>query len=63
MDKLNSKHFVFFILATTIVSLKTYPGIFMKDGGRESWIAISISSALIYAFYIYNKHLQEDRSL
>lgn len=53
MDKLNSKHFAFYILATVIVSLKTYPGIFMRDGGRESWIAITISSALICAFFIY----------
>lgn len=53
MDKFTSKHYAFLILATGIVSIKTYPGIFIKDGGRESWIAIIIASILILGFYTY----------
>jgi len=53
MDKFTSKHYAFFILSTGIVSMKTYPRIFIKDGGRESWIAVIIASILILAFYTY----------
>lgn len=53
MDKFTSKHYIFLIQATGIVSMKTYPMIFMKDGGRESWIAVIIASILVIGMYIY----------
>lgn len=53
MDRFNSKHYAFLILATGIVSMKTYPRVFLKDGGRESWIAVIIGGILIFAFYMY----------
>ncbi|MGI5998893.1 MAG: endospore germination permease [Lutispora sp.] len=53
MDKINTKHFAFLLLATGIVSLKTYPGVFMRDAGRDSWIAVTVASVLIFAFYIF----------
>lgn len=53
MDKFTSKHYAFLILATGIVSLKTYPGIFIEKGGRESWIATILASLLILSLYIY----------
>ena len=53
MDKFTSKHYAFLILATGIVSIKTYPGIFIKDGGRESWIGVIIASILALGFYTY----------
>jgi spore germination protein (amino acid permease) len=53
LDKFTSKHLIFLILGTTIVSLKTYPTVFMKNGGRDSWIAIIISSILILIYFIY----------
>ncbi len=53
MDKFSSKHFIFLILGTAIVSMKTYPETFMKNGGRDSWIAIVISSILVFIYLIY----------
>lgn len=53
MDKFTSRHYAFLILATGIVSIKTYPGILIKDGGRESWIGIIIASILMIVFYVY----------
>jgi spore germination protein (amino acid permease) len=53
MDKLSSKHFIFLILGTAIVSLKTYPETFIKNGGRDSWIAVIISSGIIFGFFLY----------
>lgn len=53
MDKFSPRHFAFLILATTIVSLKTYPAIYTRDGNRESWVAMIIASGLILAFFIY----------
>lgn len=53
MDKFSSRHFAFFILGTTIVSLKTYPGVFLRNGGRDSWIAMIIASAIIFIIYLY----------
>lgn len=53
MDKFNSRHIIFLILGTSVVSLKTYPIIFTRNGQRDSWIAIIISSALIIAYFLY----------
>lgn len=53
MDKFTSKHYAFLLLATGIVSIKTYPGIFLKNGGRESWIAVIIASLLALGFFLY----------
>jgi spore germination protein (amino acid permease) len=53
MDRFSPRHFAFLILATTIVSLKTYPAIYIRDGGRESWVAMIIASGLILAFFVY----------
>ncbi|SCY06611.1 endospore germination permease [Alkaliphilus peptidifermentans] len=53
MDQINSKHVPFFILATIIVSAKTYPTIYTKNGGRESWIAMIIASIIMTLFLVY----------
>jgi len=53
MDKFTSKHYAFFILSTGIVSMKTYPRVYIVNGGRESWIGIIIASILALIFYVY----------
>lgn len=53
MDKFSPRHFIFLILGTAVVSLKTYPKTYMRDGQRDSWIAIIIASAIIFIFFIY----------
>jgi spore germination protein (amino acid permease) len=52
MDKFSSKHFLVIIFTTCIVSLKTYPSIYLRNGGRDSWIAIIIASVLIILFFM-----------
>lgn len=47
MDKISFKHLFFIICSSSIVSLKTYPGIFMRDAGRDSFVAVIISSLII----------------
>jgi spore germination protein (amino acid permease) len=41
-------------MGTSIVSLKTYPTVYMRTGGKDSWIALIIASILmlLYLFYI-----------
>ena len=53
MDKLNTKHLIFIIWGTSIVAMKTYPNIFIKNGGRDSWIAVSIASIFLLLYFIY----------
>ncbi|MCY6371856.1 GerAB/ArcD/ProY family transporter [Clostridium ganghwense] len=53
MSKLNCRHFIFIILGTTIVGLKTYPNLIIQHAVRDSWIAVSIASVLIFLFTIY----------
>ncbi|MDR7871088.1 MAG: endospore germination permease [Tissierellaceae bacterium] len=53
MDKFNSGHFIFLILGVSIVSLKTYPRVFLENGMRDSWIAVIISSIIIFLLFLY----------
>ncbi|MFL0246498.1 GerAB/ArcD/ProY family transporter [Candidatus Clostridium stratigraminis] len=53
MDKFTSKHLAFLILGTAVISLKTYPAIYMRSGGKDSWVAVIISSTLIIFYFLY----------
>lgn len=53
MDKFNPGHFIYLILGVSIVSLKTYPRVFLENGLRDSRIAIIISSIIIFFFFLY----------
>lgn len=53
MDKLNTKHLMFIIWGTSIVSMKTYPNIFIIDGGRDSWISVIIASFIFFLYFFY----------
>lgn len=52
-DKLTATHLLFIIWGTTIVSIKTNINIFIRDGQRDTWIAIILSSAMIMFYLIY----------
>jgi len=52
MDKFSSRHFLAIILAVSIVSLKTYPTIYIQNGMRDSWIAMIIASVIILFFFM-----------
>ncbi|MBZ9636801.1 endospore germination permease [Clostridium sp. FP1] len=53
MDKLNTKHLIFIIWGTSIVAMKTYPNIFIINGGRNSWISVIVASILLLLYFIY----------
>lgn len=53
MKFLNTKHLIFVLLGVSIVSLKTYPTIFIILGGRDTWIATIIASAIIFLIMDY----------
>lgn len=53
MDKFSPKHFLFLILGVSIVSLKTYPTTFIRDGLRDTWIGVIISSIIIFIVFLY----------
>ncbi|MBU3213683.1 endospore germination permease [Clostridium estertheticum] len=53
MDKLNTKHLMFIIWATSIVAMKTYPNIFIVNGGRDSWISVIIASIILFFYFIF----------
>lgn len=53
MNKITSKQLIFIIMALTIVSLKTYPSIYLHDGGRDTWIIMIIASGIILAYFIF----------
>lgn len=52
MDKISSKHFMILILAVTTIAIRSYASIFIKYGGRDSWL-ISIFSTIAIFIYLY----------
>lgn len=53
MEKLTSRHFIFFIIGITAASLLNYPSLFINFGGRDTWIFTIISSMIFLFFCIY----------
>ncbi|MBU3159929.1 endospore germination permease [Clostridium frigoris] len=53
MDKLNTKHLMFIIWGTSIVAMKTYPNVFIVNGGRDSWISVIIASIIIFFYFLF----------
>lgn len=52
MDKINSKHLIFLIMAVAIISLKTYPTVFTKNLGRNSWIVLILASIIFLTIFL-----------
>lgn len=57
MDRLNSKHLIFVILGTSIVTLKTYPNLVLRYGERNSWLAIMAASIIVFLYALYIIHI------
>ncbi len=62
MDKLNTKHLMFIIWGTSIVAMKTYPNVFIINGGRDSWISVIIASILMFLYFIYLLHVCKENN-
>jgi spore germination protein (amino acid permease) len=66
MEKINGKHLMFIIWGLIIVSIKTNINVFIRDGGRDSWITITIASFITLFFLLYcvkTSLLQQDLNL
>ncbi|WP_300382495.1 endospore germination permease [Clostridium sp.] len=53
MNRISSKHFILFIVGVSLISLKTYPSIFINIGGRDTWISTIIAAIVFVAILIY----------
>ncbi|HWR44287.1 endospore germination permease [Sporomusa sp.] len=49
----NSKHLMFIIAGLTIVSVKTYPAVFTRLAGRDTWLAVAVAMLLILVYISY----------
>lgn len=54
MDKFTAKHIGFVLLGVGIVSLKSYPSLLTRNGGRDTWMAMGIAGllAMLYLFFM-----------
>lgn len=50
MGIINSKHLFFILSSLAIVTLKTFPAVVLRLGGRDSWISVIAASVLIILF-------------
>ena len=53
MDKLSSKHFMFFILGCSMIALRSYSSIFVRLGGRDTWILAFFASIIFIVITMY----------
>ena len=53
MDKLSSKHFMFFILGCSMIALRSYSSIFVRLGGRDTWILAFFASIVFIVITMY----------
>lgn len=57
MNKISSKHFVLFMIGTSIISAKSYLSIFIDIGGRDTWLSALIASIIFILFLNYIIHI------
>jgi len=53
MNKLSSKHFMFFIIATSTIALRSYSSIFINQGGRDTWLISLFASLIIFSYFYF----------
>ena len=57
MNKLSAKHFIFFIIGVSFISLKTYPSILINLGGRDTWLCALVASLIFICYVSYIIHV------
>lgn len=53
VDKFNAKHLGFVLVGVAVVSLKSYPTILTRNGGRDTWIAMMAAGLLILLYLFF----------
>ena len=63
MNKLSAKHFILFIFGVTYISLKTYPSLFIAEGGRDTWLYTIVIYLIFMAFAMYLIYVMDSRKV
>lgn len=63
MNKLSAKHFILFVFGVTYISFKTYPSLFIKEGGRDTWLYTLIIYLIFFAFAMYLIYVMDSRKV
>lgn len=63
MNKISAKHFILFIFSVTYISLKTYPSLFIKEGGRDTWLYTLIIYLIFFAFAMYLIYVMDSKKV
>ena len=59
MNKISTKHLMLFFIGAFFISIKTYPSLFIKLGGRDTWICAIIASILFLLYALYLMHIMK----
>ncbi|MDD6796185.1 MAG: GerAB/ArcD/ProY family transporter [Clostridiaceae bacterium] len=57
MNKLSTRHFMFFIIATTTIALRSYSSLFIEYGGRDTWLIALASCIFIFLCFWFLLHI------
>ena len=63
MNKLSAKHFILFVFGVTYISFKTYPSLFIAEGGRDTWLYTLIIYLIFFAFAMYLIYVMDSRKV
>ena len=63
MNKLSAKHFILFVFGVTYISFKTYPSLFIAEGGRDTWLYTLIIYLIFFAFAMYLIYIMDSRKV
>lgn len=53
MNKISTKHYIFFILIVSAISLRSYSSVFISLGNRDTWVAAIIAGIIYVAFSFF----------
>ncbi|WP_370774082.1 GerAB/ArcD/ProY family transporter [Clostridium sp.] len=63
MNKISAKHFILFVFGVTYISLKTYPSLFIAEGGRDTWLYTLIIYLIFFAFAMYLIYVMDSKKV
>lgn len=63
MNKISAKHFILFVFGVTYISFKTYPSLFISQGGRDTWLYTLIIYLIFFAFAMYLIYIMDSREV
>ncbi len=61
MNTLSSRHLIFLLSCIGISSLNTYSSVYIRLGGRDSWVAMIAASIIFLSIAIYILHIMKKK--